>query len=224
MTKLSKRDSLFLIVIAAVAIVGGIFWFYVKPARSDLGTAKQQAQESQQRVDQLQAELTRVTAAAKAPARHTIADELRLAKAYPYSTDIPITLLQLEAVAKSTHVELGEMTPATDTDYAGVTGTPFNVDVTGKFFDVQDFLYQVHNRVSISPSGRLTIKGRLFAITQANLSPENAASGDTATTQQKDAKVTATITVVAFSRTPGGGTSPSGDAAQQGSNTGGNPS
>ena len=223
MTKLSKRDSLLLIVIGALAIVGGIFWFYVKPARSDLGTAKQQAQESQQRVDQLQAELTKVTAAAKAPARHTIADELRLAKAYPYSSEVPITLLQLEDLAKKTHVALGDMTPAVDTDYAGVTGTPFTIDVTGKFFDVQDFLYQLHNRVSVSPSGRLTVKGRLFAITQADLSPETASATDTQTTQQKDAKITANITVVAFSRTPGGGTS-AGDASQQASSTGGSPS
>jgi len=219
MSNLSKRDSLLLIVIGAIAVIGGIFWFYVKPARADLSATTQQAQEAQDRVDTLQRELVRVTAQAKKPVPYTVADELRLAKAYPYSSDVPVTLLQLEELAKKTHVVLGDMAPASDTDYAGVTGTPFTVSVTGKFFDVQDFLYQVHNRVSVSRSGRLTVKGRLFAITQASLNPD-VATGDTATTQQTDALVTASITVVAFSRTPGGGAA----STQQGTTSGGTPS
>lgn len=219
MSKLNKRDSLLLIVIGMVAVIGGIFWFYVKPARADLGTATTQAQEAQDRVTGLQAELAKVTAAAKKPLPYTVADELRLAKAYPYSDDVPVTYLQLEDVAKHSHVTLGTVTPGANTDYAGVTGTPFSVAVTGKFFDVQDFLYQLHSRVSVSRAGKLTIKGRLFAITQASLSP-GADGADVATAQQADQTVTATITAVAFSRTPGGGAA-AAQATPQDSTTGG---
>ncbi len=201
MSKLSKRDSVLLMVFGLVAVLGGIYWMYVKPAKADLATATTAAQEAEGRLSQLQAELTRLTAAVAKPKHpHPIADELRLAKAYPYSEDIPVLILQLEELAKQTHVKLGEATPSAGTDYAGVTGTPFQLSVDGKFFDVQDFLYRLHNRVRVE-NGRLKIKGRLLAVTKADLSPGGGEAADAGTSASKS--VTASISVVAFSRTAG---------------------
>lgn len=202
MSKLSKRDSTLLIVIGLVAVLGGIFWFYVKPAKADLQAKQQTALEAQDRVTQLQGELSKITVKATKPSTVPIADELRLAKAYPYSEDIPALILQIEEIAKNTKVTLGEATPAAGTDYAGVTGTPFTLAVTGKFFNVQDFLYRMHNRVIVDGNGKLKIKGRMLAVTQADLSPEG---GDAAAGGASSAatEVTANITVVAFSRTAG---------------------
>jgi hypothetical protein len=220
MSKLSKRDTILLALIGAAVVLGGLFWFYVKPARADLAATKVQTADAQGRVDQLTTELQKLQAAASRPAKTSIADELRLAKAYPYSEEIPVTILQVEELAKQTHVELGPMTPSDGTDYAGVTGTPFSIAVTGKFFDVQDFMYRLHNRVHLDGAGNLKISGRLFAITKASLSPGgDAAATDVATANTKDAPITATITVVAFSRSAAGG---AGTAAATDS-TGGNP-
>ena len=204
MSKLSKRDSALLIIFGVIAVVGGMFWFYVKPAKADLKVKQQASVDAQDQVNQLQSELTRLTAMAKRPTTIAIADELRLAKAYPYSEDIPELILQVEDIAKQTKVTLGEATPATGTDYAGVTGTPFTIAVKGKYFNVQDFLYRMHSRVIVDGKGRLRIKGRLLAVTKADLTPGDGSpagsTGGTSTTTD----VSASITVVAFSRTAGG--------------------
>jgi hypothetical protein len=224
MSKLSKRDSTLLTIIAAIVLVGGIYWFYVKPARADLTTKHTASQEAQDRVDQLGAELQKLTATAAKPRPASIAEELRLAKAYPYSEDIPVLILQLEDLAKQANVELGDATPAASTDYAGVTGTPFTVSVTGKFFDVQDFLYRMHNRVSLSGNGKLRIKGRMLAVTKADLTPGAAAGSTTGATTSTTANqtVSASITIVAFSRTAGAASGATDQTTSQSSNnTGG---
>jgi len=218
MSKLSKRDSVLLLMIAAIALVGGIYWFYVKPARADLSAKQTASQEAKDRVTQLQTELQKLTATASKPRTASAFQEFRLAKAYPYSEDIPVLILQIEELAKRSGVELGELTPSSSTDYAGVTGTPFTLSVTGKFFDVQDFLYRSHNRVSVDGNGTLRIKGRMLAVTQADLSPgsdEDSASASTSANQ----KVTASITIVAFSRTAGGAAAAA--TTQTSNNTGG---
>ena len=207
MSKLSKRDTTLLIVFAAIALVGGVFWFYVKPAKADLQAKQTAATEAQDRVTTLQGELAKIVASARKPVVVPIVDELRLAKAYPYSEDIPSLILQIEEIAKKTRVSLGEATPTGGIDYAGVTGTPFTMTVTGKFFNVQDFLYRMHNRVIVDGNGKLRVKGRMLAVTKADLSPgAGAASADGAATSASTT-VSANITVVAFSRTAGlGGT------------------
>lgn len=218
MSKLSKRDSTLLILIGVIALIGGIFWFYVKPARADLTAKKQAAQEAQTKVDDLQSQLQRLTAQASRPRKVALADELLLAKAYPYSEDIPVLILQIEALAKQSGVELGEVTSAESTDYAGVTGTPFTVAVTGKYLDVQDFLYRMHNRVNVDASGKLHVKGRMLAVTKADLTPKTDSSTSGSSTSNSSGKVSASITIVAFSRTAGGA---GGAAAAPSTNSGG---
>lgn len=203
MSKLSKRDSTLLIVFAAIALVGGVFWFYVKPAKADLKAKQTAATEAQDRVTTLQGELARIVASAKKPVVIPIVDELRLAKAYPYSEDIPSLILQIEEIAKKTRVSLGEATPAGGTDYAGVTGTPFTMTVTGKFFNVQDFLYRMHNRVIVDGNGKLRVRGRMLAVTKADLSPGATAASSGGAATSGSTTVSANITVVAFSRTAG---------------------
>ena len=215
MSKLSKRDSTLLVIIGVIAVVGGLFWFYVKPAKADLKVKQQASLDAQDRVTQLQSELAKLTAAATKPRTVPIADELRLAKAYPYSEDIPILILQIEEIAKKTQVTLGEATPAAGTDYAGVTGTPFTIAVEGKFFNVQDFLYRLHNRVRVDGKGKLRINGRMLAVTKADLTPGEGAGSTGATSASSGSTlVSASITVVAFSRTAGlGGASQAAAAA-----------
>ena len=205
MSKLSKRDSALLIIFGVIAVVGGMFWFYVKPAKADLKAKQQASADAQDRVDQLQSELTKLTAQAKKPRTVAIVDELRLAKAYPYSEDVPELILQIEDIAKQTKVTLGDASPAAGTDYAGVTGTPFTIAVKGKYFNVQDFLYRMHNRVIVDGKGRLRIKGRMLAVTKADLTPGDGAAGSTGgtSTTSGSTDVSASITVVAFSRTAG---------------------
>ena len=108
MSKLSKRDSA-LLVIFGVDRRGR--WHLLVLRQAGEGRLEGEAAgvgRGTGRVNQLQGELTKLTAQAKKPTTVAIADELRLAKAYPYSEDIPVLILQIEDIAKQTKVELDE--------------------------------------------------------------------------------------------------------------------
>ena len=215
--KLSARDTVLIIAAGLVALVGGLYWFYVKPARKDLSTEKTAASDAQSRVDGLQAQIDALIGKSRDPG-HTLADELRLAKALPSTPAIPETIMQLQRLAQGSHVELGSIKPGDSTDYAGITGTPLQVSVTGRFLDVQDFMYTLHRKVAVDPvKGKVRVGGRLMTITQASLTT-NGSTGTSATTatsktiSDKDL-VTANINLVAFSRTAAGAGSTSQTAA-----------
>lgn len=208
MSKMSPRDKILLLIMGGLLVLGGLYKFYLSPAKADRTAAEERIATAEGQVSTLQAQLVKLqsdkkgsAAGGKQPVR--LVDKLRLAKAYPYDQDLAATILQIEQIAKDANVQLGEATPDAGTDYAGVTGTSFKIDVTGRFFEVQDFMYRMHNRVTITPFGKLKVKGRLFAITQADLTPEAdaAASSGTTTTSTTSAstKVKANLTAVVFS-------------------------
>jgi len=46
---------------------------------------------------------------------------------------------------------------------AGITGTPLQVSVTGRFLDVQDFMYTLHRKVAVDPvKGKVRVGGRAW--------------------------------------------------------------
>lgn len=203
MSKLSKKDSTLLIVIGLVAVLGGLFWFYVKPARADLAATKTKVADAQTQVDQLNAQLASLAKPKKAiRTGPPLVDELRLAKAYPYHQDQAAAILQFEDIAKKAKVSLTEAKPDNGTDFAGVMGTTYTIKATGRYFAVQDFIQRLHDRVVVTPSGKLKVRGRLVAVTKADLKPA-AEDSDTTTSSTP---IEAAITVVAFSHGAGSGT------------------
>lgn len=222
MKTLSQKDKMMLLLMAAVVLLGGGFWFYVKPAKKELAAQTTRAQDADANVQKLQAELNQLVAKTKpgAVAKTNIADALRLDKAYPAKPDLPATILQIEAIAKKAGVSFDDGTPDKGTDVAGTTGVAFSIKVTGRYYNVQDFIYRMHNQVRVDAQGRLEVNGRLFAVTKADLSPAGGDAGSATVT--RSTPVQATITAVAFSRTPGAAAATAAPAATtQPTSTGG---
>lgn len=204
MSKMTQRDKILLLVIAGLVALGGIYKFYLSPAKTERDEAIQKVTDLEMQVQTARTQLTQLQTGSKgggngiAKQEVRLVDKLRLAKAYPYDRDIPTAILQIEQIAKEANVKLGPATPDQGTDYAGVTGTAFSVEVSGRYFEVQDFMYRMHNRVTITPFGKLKVKGRLFAITAADLAPDE---GDQeGSTTSGSTVVNAKLTVVVFSK------------------------
>ena len=199
MKKLSPKDKMMMMVMGAMLMIGGLYMFYVKPAKAELTKQTDRVASAQANVDQLKTQLQQLITASK-PANKAvqtnIADSLRLAKAYPTDQDVPEAILQLERIADEAGVDFTDGTPDDGTDVAGTTGTSFTIAVSGSYFNVQDFIWRLHNQVNVDANGRLQIAGRLFAITSAELSPDGTTEVVTNRTPVK-----ATITAIAFSRT-----------------------
>ncbi len=202
--KLGKRDKILLSALLVLALLGGTWWFYVKPAGAELKVQR--------------AELERVSVE-RASARDTLgrlredyetevkktAERLRTAKALPDAVGAAGTIVQLERLAGRANVDLASITTNAATVYGGVTGYEYEVKIQGRFFDVDDFLYRMHRQVAVDEDGRPIVGGRLFAITGIDMTPQE----DAETVGGAD-EVQAVLRVVAFSTTPEGTTATPG--------------
>ncbi|MEW6583865.1 MAG: type II secretion system protein GspM [Actinomycetota bacterium] len=202
--KLTKRDTLLLLVVALVAGVGGIYWLYVKPAKEDLDAKRAEVARVETENDGLRDTLARLAADSRS-LTGTAAQRLRYAKAVPDSAQVPGAIYQIQRLADRSGVRFDSITTQDATDVGGFVTRTFQIKVTGRFFDVDDFLYRLHRQVTVDAKGRARIGGRLFAvkkldITAAEGSGGTATGGGSGGTQLKGKdEITATLDIVAFS-------------------------
>ena len=209
--KVSKRDLILLAVLGAVAIVGGFYWFAVKPAKADLSAQRTQLSQVQSETGDLRDTLSRLQAGTTSAAKLS-SDRLRLSKALPENVETPGIVVQLQRLADRANVELTSIKTNSFSDYGAIRGTEFEVRVTGRFFDTDDFLYRLHRQVAVDSKDRPIVGGRLFATTSVDLTLDQSDAGTTGPLKDDDI-VVATIRVVAFSSVPGGSASAAASVA-----------
>ena len=173
--KVSKRDLILLAVIGGIAVFGGFWWFAVKPAKADLSAQRDQLAQIQSETGGLQDTLSRLSASTTSAAKLS-AQRLRISKALPDSTETPGIVVQLQRLADRSNVELTSIKTNSLTDYGSIRGTEFEVRVTGRFFDVDDFLYRLHQQVAVDGKDRPIVGGRLFATTSVDLTLDQSAT------------------------------------------------
>ncbi len=203
--KLTKRDTMLLAIIGIVAVIGGAFWFVVKPAKAELSAQQTELTAIQDESAGLRDTLARMSGSTQGEAQR-VAERLRLAKALPEGTETPGVIVQLERLAERSNVELTALRTNNFTDYGTIRGTEFEVKISGRFFDVDDFLYRLHRQVAVDEKDRPIVGGRLFATTYVDLTLSQAdaqASG-----VEAEDGVVGTIRVMAFSSVPAGGAAP----------------
>ncbi len=200
--KMTKRDQILLAVIGVIAIVGGFFWFIVKPAKAELATQRDALTAVRDESNDLRDTLTRMAADTKGESART-AERLRLSKALPETTETPGVVVQLQRLADRANVQLTSIKTNAYSDYGSIRGTEFEIRVTGRFFDVDDFLYRLHRQVAVDEKDRPIVGGRLFATRSVDLTLQQEGGNGTGGPNGDD-QVVGTILVVAFSSVPGG--------------------
>jgi Tfp pilus assembly protein PilO len=211
--RLSPQRWLILGAIATVAVMVIIYMSVISPARTRESNASAQLATEQtaiaadrQQVAQLE------TLAANQPAE--LAKAFRLAQAIPLGPQTPGMILELQALAKASDVTLSQVRTISTTPVNNVTATAYEVDVVGRFFNVDDFIYRVHHQVNVSSSGSVAIKGRLFAVTGVQMT----LAGSSGTTTSVRNGVLATLQLMTFSTSgsTGGPSTSSGTAPTSG--------
>lgn len=207
--KLTPKQKMIAGAIGTVAIVGVIYTSVISPANSRTSSANAQLTTVQGAIAGDQTQLSQLEAlAGHQPA--LLASAFRLAKAVPVGPQTPGMMLQLQQLANASDVQLTNVRTISTQAYGNITATLYEVDVTGLFFNVDDFMYRVHNQVVVSGSGNVAIKGRLFAVTNVQLSLSSG-SGPGGGANSKNA-VLGSLQMMAFS-TGGGATASAGGAA-----------
>lgn len=193
--RLSHRDLTILGAVLIVGIAAALWWLLVAPARSDSAEQGARLAAVEREINGLNDSLGRLRDAEPGAARRT-AERLRLAKAVPAGAQVPAALVQLQRTADRAGVEFTSVTAGAVTPLGTLTGRDFELVVTGRFHDVDDFLYRLHALVTVSRAGAPSIEGRLIAVRDVSLTP----AGDGGrTTLGAGERVTAQLSVVAYS-------------------------
>ena len=172
--RLKKRDVILLATILPLAVVAIFWWFHARPASQHLSQLRSQV--TQARSELTASQRTLALLARRQPnLAAQAAEELRLAKAVPASTQVPASLVQLERLAQRSNVSLTSVQVGAATSAGVLQSTPVTMDVEGRFFDVDDFLYRLHHQVQLNRAGHVVVKGRLIAANQITMAPGSTA-------------------------------------------------
>jgi hypothetical protein len=198
--RLTQRDRIMVLVLAAGIVLFAGWWFAIKPAGADAKTARTELESVQTQLASARAQLAQTSTTRVSRATRT-ARTVRLSKAVPPTPRIPEAVVELQRLAVRSNLTITSITGGDPATVAGIVGSPVTVELAGSFFAVDDFLYRLQNQVRVDGAGVLHVGGRLFGLTKADIAfdEEGARLGD----------VTATLILVAASS----GSAPVADAA-----------
>ena len=180
------------IIAAIVAVVLIVAWYFLllSPTLSKVSDLNTQIASAKDHLDSSKVEVTKLEAYKKT-APQSRAEIVRLGKMLPESEGIPSLILELTKTASASDVELTNIARGTTQ-----TGSPFGIQtvtlsVSGRFFDVQDFLYRVESYVAFRNS-EFRAEGRLLEVTQLTM------TGGTVATDGSTAPLTVSISLSAY--------------------------
>ena len=152
------------IIAGVVAVVLIIAWYFLlfSPQRQKMSDLNDQITAQQTALSTAQQEVVRLESYKKT-APQSRAEIVRLGKMLPESEGIPSLIIELTGTADASGVDL-------DSIARGATqpGTPFGLQsvtlqVTGRFFDVEDFLYRLESYVAFR-NASFRVTGRLLEV------------------------------------------------------------
>ena len=204
--KMTKRDQILIAVIGVIAIVGGFFWFVVKPAKAELGTQHDALAAVQNESNDLKRHAR--PHGGLGPRARPSAPPSGSASRRPS----PRAPRRRASWCSSSGSPTGRTSssprsrPTRYSDYGSIRGTEFEIRVTGRFFDVDDFLYRLHRQVAVDEKDRPIVGGRLFATTSVDLTlaAGHRGNGTERRAEGRRLVVAGTVKLVAFSSVPGG--------------------
>ena len=215
---MSKRDRMLLAIIGAIVVVGGAFWFLIKPARAEADRKRDELAAIQDEAGVIRDQISRLQQSAKDGEDQSL-EGFRLAKAVPDGASIPGAIVQLQRIADRSDVDLEVLRTSVITDLGSMRAIELEVKVSGRFFDVDDFMFRAHRQVTVDEKDRPQINGRLVAIKSLELT-----LSETDTSTDAGDRVDGNLRVLLFSAPPAATTAAAAETtATAASTTGGTP-
>jgi Tfp pilus assembly protein PilO len=167
------------IITAVVAVVLVVAWYFLlfAPTQRKLSDLDQQVQSAQSALDVSKQEVVKLQSYKKT-APQSRAEIVRLSKMLPESEGIPGLIIELSKTAGASGVSITSITRGTTTP-----GTPFGIQqvtlqIEGRYFDVEDFLYRLEEYVAFR-NASFRVTGRLLQVAQLTMQADtsNATAG-----------------------------------------------
>jgi type IV pilus assembly protein PilO len=181
------------IITAVVAVVLIVAWYFLllSPTRTKLSDLESQIEAQQVALATAKQEVARLESYKKT-APQSRAEIVRLGKMLPESEGIPSLIIELTRTANASGVTLTSITRG-----ATQAGTPFglqsvSLQVTGRFFDVEDFLYRLESYVAFR-NASFRVTGRLLEVKALTI-----AGAATTATSSSSPPLTVTVELNAY--------------------------
>lgn len=182
------------VITAIVAVVIAVAWYFLlfSPTRDAIAQTEQELQTAQSSLNAAKQEVTRLESYKKT-APQSRAEIVRLGKMLPMSEGIPSLIVQLTKTASSSGVSLMSISRG-----ESKAGSPFgiqtvNLQVSGRFFDVEDFLQRLESYVAFHNED-FRVTGRLLQVATITMAGGAGTSADSTT----PAPLTVTIVLNAY--------------------------
>lgn len=178
-----------ILIILGVVVIALLAWFFLlNPVRDDIDAVEMQIEEEQTMLSQAQVKLAQAESL-REEGRKNQARLLELAKMMPTSDEIPSLLLQIQDLANQSGIDFIAISPGESQDSATADYRilPLDLEFSGTFFDVSDFIYRAEQMVA-GP-------GRLLAIKNLDLSLNSSPNEEATSTTPE---LTASVTMYAF--------------------------
>jgi len=180
------------IITAVVAVVLIVAWYFLlfSPTRTKISDLDDQIVAQQAALVTAKEEVVRLESYKKTAPQSRV-EIVRLGKMLPMSEGIPSLIIELTRTADASGVDLNGITRG-----ATVPGTPFglqsvSLQVTGRFFDVEDFLYRLEAYVAFR-NASFRVTGRLLEVKTMTI------TGGAATESGAVAPLTVTVELNAY--------------------------
>jgi len=163
---MKARGKEIYIITAVVAVVLIVAWYFLlfSPKQNELSDLDQQVQSAESALSVAQQEVVKLESYKKT-APQSRAEIVRLGKMLPESEGIPGLIIALSKTAEASGVAVTSITKGTT-----APGSPFGIQtvtlqVSGRYFDVEDFLYRLEEYVAFR-NASFRVTGRLLQVTQ----------------------------------------------------------
>jgi Tfp pilus assembly protein PilO len=198
---MKARGKEIFIIAGVVVVVLCVAWYFLlfSPVNSKLSTldSQIQAKTSEQQVAQ-----TRLATleSYKKTAPQKEGDLVIYSKMFPTSANVPTIIVELQKAAKDSGVDFSQFQPAGP---IAVGSAPFQVQsftvqVIGRYYDLEDYLYAVQSFVQ-HRNQTFVVSGRLLAVTSIGLAPGTGASvASGATVDLSDPSLSMQLTLKAY--------------------------
>lgn len=180
------RRNVFILTALGLVVILAAYWFLLlSPLRGKIADTNSQIASEQTKLAENQARLAQMEQT-RAEGKQNQGRLIELSKMVPQTPELPSLLLQIQDLATEAGIDFLTITPEQPTDLGSFLVINLTLEMEGRYFDVNDFLYRAE-QMAAGP-------GRILAPKQVELSlagtPESTASP----------KLKVNITLQAFQR------------------------
>jgi Tfp pilus assembly protein PilO len=182
------------IITGVVAVVLIVAWYFLlfSPAQRKISDLNTQIQSAQSALDMANQQVVKLESYKKT-APQSRAEVVRLGKMLPESEGIPGLIIELSKTAEASGVSITSIARGVTT-----AGSPFgiqavSIQTSGRYFDVEDFLYRLEEYVAFR-NATFRVTGRLLQVTQLTMQ----ATPSTTTTAGGSPPIVVTIGLNAY--------------------------